>query len=105
MGQKDNQREMNDQLKVRREKLQLLKDEGIDPFGSRFDRTHMAAELHSEFEAIEKDDLDAKNLEVTIAGRMMSKRGKGKLALLTSVTVQVKSKFTCVKMKLAKKTI
>lgn len=79
MGQKDNQREMNDQLKVRREKLQLLKDEGIDPFGSRFDRTHMAAELHSEFEAIEKDDLDAKNLEVTIAGRMMSKRGKGKV--------------------------
>ncbi|MEL1196465.1 OB-fold nucleic acid binding domain-containing protein, partial [Staphylococcus epidermidis] len=46
---------------------------------SRFDRTHMAAELHSEFEAIEKDDLDAKNLEVTIAGRMMSKRGKGKV--------------------------
>ncbi|USF97679.1 lysine--tRNA ligase [Latilactobacillus sakei] len=79
MAQKDNQKEMNDQLKVRREKMQFLKDEGIDPFGSRFERTHLAAALHEEFEAIEKDDLDVKNQEVTIAGRMMSKRGKGKV--------------------------
>lgn len=102
MAQKDNQKEMNDQLKVRREKMQFLKDEGIDPFGSRFERTHLAAALHEEFEAIEKDDLDVKNQEVTIAGRMMSKRGKGKVGFAISAIVQVRFKFMFVKTKSVK---
>ena len=44
MAQK--QQDMNDQLKVRREKMQELRDKGIDPFGHRFDRTHLATDLH-----------------------------------------------------------
>ena len=31
-----NQQNMNDQLRVRREKMQELRAEGIDPFGHRF---------------------------------------------------------------------
>ena len=30
---------------VRREKMEALREEGIDPFGKRFDRTHNSAEL------------------------------------------------------------
>jgi len=42
---KDNgqQPEMNDQMIARREKMEALREAGIDPFGHRFDRTHTAA--------------------------------------------------------------
>ena len=70
---------MNDQLRVRREKMQELRDNGMDPFGHRFERTHLAAEIHAAFDAVEHDDLLAQENEVTISGRMVSKRGKGKV--------------------------
>ena len=37
--------EMNDQMQVRRQKLQELIDLGIDPFGHRFDRSATSNEL------------------------------------------------------------
>ena len=37
--------EMNDQMQVRRQKLQELRDLGIDPFGQRYDRSASASEL------------------------------------------------------------
>ncbi|OMP66812.1 lysine--tRNA ligase [Domibacillus epiphyticus] len=70
--------ELNDQLLVRREKLQSLKDKGLDPFGGRFERTHTAADITAEFDSFSKEELEAKETEVIIAGRVMTKRGKGK---------------------------
>ena len=37
--------EMNDQMQVRRQKLQELIDLGIDPFGHRFNRSSTSSEL------------------------------------------------------------
>lgn len=73
------QGELNDQMKARREKMDALRDAGIDPFGHRFERTAMAADLHAAYDDIDKEDLLAAHHEVVIAGRMMSKRGKGKV--------------------------
>ncbi|WP_186808483.1 lysine--tRNA ligase [Furfurilactobacillus siliginis] len=70
---------MNDQMKVRRDKLTELRDEGVEPFGHRFDRSHLAAQLHEQFGEDDKETLEETPHEVTIAGRMMSKRGKGKV--------------------------
>lgn len=70
---------MNDQLKIRREKVKLLREQGIDPFGKRFERTHLMATLHEEFEEQTKESLSEQHPVVTIAGRMMTKRGKGKV--------------------------
>ncbi|SDN84821.1 lysine--tRNA ligase [Bacillus sp. OK048] len=70
--------ELNDQLKVRREKMNTMRENGIDPFGKRFDRTHSINELINQYGELEKEDLESKNVEVTLAGRMMTKRGKGK---------------------------
>ncbi|WP_412519250.1 lysine--tRNA ligase [Staphylococcus simulans] len=72
--------EMNDQMQVRRQKLQELIDLGIDPFGQRFDRTASAAELHEKWDEFSKEELHEKEDEshVAIAGRLMTKRGKGK---------------------------
>lgn len=70
--------ELNDQLIVRREKLAELRENGLDPFGKRFERTHLATELIQQYEGMEKEELDEKGISVTIAGRVMTKRGKGK---------------------------
>ena len=40
-----NEQTMNDQMRVRREKMQELRDAGIDPFGHRFERDSMNQEL------------------------------------------------------------
>lgn len=78
---KDNgqQPEMNDQMIARREKMEALREAGIDPFGHRFDRTHTATKVREEFGEDDKETLLDEKPEVTIAGRMMSKRGKGKV--------------------------
>ncbi|WP_121610340.1 lysine--tRNA ligase [Mesobacillus foraminis] len=70
--------ELNDQLKVRRDKMNALREKGLDPFGKRFERTHDTEQLAREFGELEKEELEAKNVVVKIAGRIMTKRGKGK---------------------------
>ncbi|KAB7704285.1 lysine--tRNA ligase [Bacillus aerolatus] len=70
--------ELNDQLLVRREKMQTLRDKGLDPFGKRFERTHTAQSILAEFDQLSKEELEEKEAEVKIAGRVMTKRGKGK---------------------------
>lgn len=70
--------EINDQLQVRRDKMEDLRQNGIDPFGQRFDRTHLSSELVEEFGAFSKEELEEKEIEVAIAGRIRTKRGKGK---------------------------
>ena len=64
---------LSDQVKVRREKLEALRAEGLDPFvQTKFEVTSSAKEIKDRFE-----ELEGKN--VTLAGRLMSKRGMGKV--------------------------
>lgn len=77
--QQNNQQEMNDQLIVRREKMSALREAGIDPFGARFDRSHNSKELHQAYEQLTKEEISEKNIVATVAGRIMTKRGKGKV--------------------------
>ncbi|WP_281190963.1 lysine--tRNA ligase [Staphylococcus schleiferi] len=72
--------EMNDQMQVRRQKLQELRDLGIDPFGEKFDRTGDAKTLKAQWDQYSKEELVEKESEshIVIAGRIMTKRGKGK---------------------------
>lgn len=76
----DQQVSLNDQMIKRREKMTELRDAGIDPFGHRFDRTHMASELHALYDDVSGEDLEAQANEVAIAGRMMTKRRSGKIS-------------------------
>lgn len=70
---------LNDQMVVRREKMAELKEQGIDPFGQRFEASHHAVELHQAYDEIDIDELEEKQISVTIAGRMMTKRRSGKI--------------------------
>ncbi|TYS30083.1 lysine--tRNA ligase [Bacillus pumilus] len=73
-----NNEELNDQFQVRRDKMNNMREEGIDPFGERYDRSHQSAQIIAEYDEFSKEDLEEKSAQVTIAGRMMTKRGKGK---------------------------
>ena len=65
---------LGDQIKVRREKLAQLQAEGMDPFAiTRFVSTTTAQEIKEHF-----DEMEGK--PVSIAGRLMSKRGMGKVS-------------------------
>ncbi|WP_421382597.1 lysine--tRNA ligase [Bacillus salacetis] len=70
--------EINDQLRVRREKMENLRQKGLDPFGKRFDRSHTSEEIKEQYDSFTKEELEEKEESVTIAGRIMTKRGKGK---------------------------
>ncbi len=74
-----NEKQMNDQLRVRREKMNELREEGLDPFGHRFERTYLAQQLHDQFAEEDKESLNESGKVAIIAGRMVSKRGKGKV--------------------------
>lgn len=64
--------DLNQLLKVRREKLKELQESGKDPFRiTKYDVTHHSQEIKDQFETLE-------NQEVTVAGRMMFKRVMGK---------------------------
>lgn len=70
---------MNDQMRVRREKMNELREEGIDPFGHEFKPTALAKELTEKYDKFTKEELEEKDVTVTIAGRMVAKRGSGKV--------------------------
>lgn len=73
---------MNDQQQARIDKMNTLKEMGIDPFGQGYDQTHHASEIFEQFGDKTIEDLDAANHTVSIAGRIMSKRRMGKLGFI-----------------------
>lgn len=70
--------ELNDQRQVRRQKMEEIRNGGLDPFGARFERTHLSNELTAAYSELSKEELDETSHVVKIAGRIMTKRGKGK---------------------------
>lgn len=70
--------ELNELLQVRRDKLETLRERGIAPFGHRFERTHTAQEILDAFDALSKEEIEAKNQPAVIAGRLVAKRKQGK---------------------------
>ncbi|MEI3599073.1 MULTISPECIES: lysine--tRNA ligase [Oceanobacillus] len=70
--------ELTEQMQVRRDKLKDLQDRGIDPFGDKFERTDLAADLIEKYDVFSKAELEEKAIPAVVAGRIMTKRGKGK---------------------------
>ncbi|MBQ9328656.1 MAG: lysine--tRNA ligase [Solobacterium sp.] len=76
------EKELNDQQIVRRQKMNALREQGIDPFGHSYKRTHRSGELRAMYGGKTQEDLEQANIEVSIAGRIMSKRRMGKLGFM-----------------------
>ena len=94
----ENTQELSELLQVRRDKLSELQNEGKDPFQiTKFERSHTSSEIKDNY-TTEKRELtkrgsdeveiiDAKisaldGQNVTVAGRIMSKRGMGKVGFI-----------------------
>ncbi len=76
-------REFSEQELVRREKAKELQSLGIDPFGSKIDITANSKSLNELYEGYTKEQLHDMELPTfTIAGRIMTKRGKGKAGFM-----------------------
>ena len=66
------EKELNEVLKVRREKLEMLRQNGKDPFViTQYDCSDYSGDIIQNFE-------DGQEMQVSIAGRLMSKRVMGK---------------------------
>ena len=69
--------EYNSLEKIRLQKLEELRAEGIEAYPTRAKRTHTSAEAIAEFEAKEKDGIEAR---ATLAGRIRAMRAMGKIS-------------------------
>ena len=74
--------QLTEQEQIRRQKMQDLADKGIDPFGSKFVRTANSEELKNKYSAYSKEELLEMNVEASVAGRIMTKRCKGKVGFM-----------------------
>ena len=72
--QNQNQQDLREILQIRRDKLAALQEAGMNPFEiTRYDVTHHAQEVKDQFDQLEGQT-------VALAGRLMSKRGMGKVS-------------------------
>ncbi|KJS11638.1 MAG: lysyl-tRNA synthetase [Desulfotomaculum sp. BICA1-6] len=65
--------DLNELMQVRREKLAEFREQGIEPYGGKYEFDHNAALVTGDFDAFEGQ-------EVSLVGRVMAKRGHGKAA-------------------------
>lgn len=70
---------LTDQELVRRQKMQDLKDAGVEPFGQAYNRTTNSLILKEKYLNDTKESLEEKQVFESVAGRIMTKRGKGKV--------------------------
>ena len=76
------QQKLTEQERVRRQKMQDLKDMGIDPFGSAYKRTTTSGKIIAQYEDKTKEELQELDIHVKIAGRIMTKRRQGKAGFM-----------------------
>lgn len=69
---------LSEQEVVRREKMEALREQGINPYASGFKPAQHSDEIAEQFKDKSKEDLAELNVETSIAGRVMTKRVMGK---------------------------
>ena len=74
---------LNDQELVRRQKVEKLKELGIDPFGQAYDRTHYSSDIKDLVAGKSNEEVEAMDLHVSIAGRIMFIRKMGKASFFS----------------------
>lgn len=70
--------EINELILQRRRKLQELKELGIDPYGSAYDKTHDCSALHNLYDEYPPEKLEEEKPSCSVAGRIIAWRSFGK---------------------------
>ncbi len=74
---------LSDQELVRRQKVEKIKELGLDPFGQAFERTHHSQDIRDILSNKTHEEVEALNLNVAIAGRIMFIRKMGKASFFS----------------------
>ncbi len=82
MTDQDLNSDINEQMEQRRNKLSDLRKQGM-PYPNQFRRNFLAEELHQQYGAEETEALESKSIQVSIAGRLMTRRLMGKASFVT----------------------
>ena len=77
------ERTFTDQELVRREKMNNIAANGMDPFGQAFDRDSFAADIKAKYADVDHDQFENMDDEATVAGRIMFIRKMGKASFFT----------------------
>ncbi|MCL6626954.1 MAG: lysine--tRNA ligase, partial [Alicyclobacillus shizuokensis] len=89
--------EERDLYQARIHKLEELRKRGVDPFGARYEVTHHAQDILTWAGDKSKEELEAAGLRVSIAGRMLVRRGHGKASFAVlqdrTGTIQIYAKI------------
>ncbi len=74
---------LSEQEIIRRQKMEALREKGIDPFGTAFQLTHHSKDIIDRFDAFSKEEIhEMSDVRVKIAGRIMTKRLMGKAGFM-----------------------
>jgi len=73
---------LTEQEQIRMEKMNRLKEMGVDPFGQRFIPENHSEALKEKYDTYSKEELADLKVSVKVAGRIMTKRGKGKAGFM-----------------------
>lgn len=76
-------RNLTDQELARREKVEKIRNLGIDPFGERFERTDYASDVKEKYKDVEHDAFDNMDDTACVAGRIMFIRKMGKASFIS----------------------
>lgn len=76
-------REFTEQELVRREKLEKIRELGIDPFGHKYPVTDFSMDIKNKYAGMSHDDLEKENVVVQVAGRIMFIRKMGKASFFS----------------------
>lgn len=79
----DQTKTLNEQMVVRREKLDYFKEIGVEAFTNGKTPDHNSKYIVDHFDKFSKEELEEETTTVTIAGRLMTKRGQGKAGFAT----------------------
>ncbi|KKL17453.1 hypothetical protein LCGC14_2485400, partial [marine sediment metagenome] len=74
--------EITQHIKSRLQKLEDLKDQGVEPYAGAYDKENLAADILASHGGLSNDELAAKEIEVSVAGRVMTPRKFGKAAFV-----------------------
>lgn len=77
-----NEQQFTDQEQVRRDKLEKYKTLGVDPYGGKYERTDDFVSIHSKTDALSNEELEVKQIYVSVAGRIMAIRRMGKASFI-----------------------
>lgn len=87
------EKELNDQELVRRQKVEKLKELNIDPFGQAFARTAWSEDVKEKVKGLTHEEVEALDLQVALAGRIMFIRKMGKASFFAIQDVKGKQQI------------